>query len=38
MLGQGIVVPDSALERLSELMGTKVLHAERSWRQCPNFR
>ena len=29
MLGQGIVVPDNALERLSELMGTKVLHAER---------
>jgi polynucleotide 5'-hydroxyl-kinase GRC3/NOL9 len=29
VLGQGIVVPDSALERLSELMGTKVLYAER---------
>ncbi len=29
MLGQGIVVPDEALRRLSELMGTKALHAER---------
>lgn len=29
MLGQGITVPKEALERLSELVGTKVLHAER---------
>lgn len=28
-LGQGIVVPSEALQRLSELMGVKVLHAER---------
>jgi len=29
LLGQGVVVPKDALQRLSELMGTKVLHAER---------
>ncbi len=29
LLRQGIIVPKEALQRLSELMGTKVLHAER---------
>lgn len=29
LFGQGIVVPSEALERLSALMGTRVLHAER---------